>query len=50
MLASRGAPVLALRRLSIGGLELGNALAPGGWRELDAADIEKLFGQDALEN
>ena len=50
MLASRGAPVLALRRLSIGGLELGDRLSPGGWRELEAADIEKLFGQDALEN
>ena len=50
MLASRGAPVLELRRLSIGGLELGETLSPGGWRELDAADIEKLFGQDALEN
>ena len=50
MLASRGAPVTALRRLSIGGLELGETLSPGGWRELDAADIEKLFGQDALEN
>ncbi len=50
MLASRGAPVLELRRLSIGGLALGETLSPGGWRELDAADIEKLFGQDALEN
>ena len=50
MLASRGAPVTALRRLSIGGLALGDELSPGGWRELDAADIEKLFGQDALEN
>ena len=50
MLASRGAPVTQLRRLSIGGLELGDELPPGGWRELDAADIARLFGQDALEN
>ena len=50
MLASRGAPVKELRRLSIGALELGDTLPPGGWRELEAADIDKLFGQDALEN
>ena len=34
----------------IGGLVLGNELTPGGWRELEATDIAKLFGQDALEN
>ena len=50
MLASRGAPVKALRRLSIGGLELGTSLPSGGWRELEKADLDKLFGQDALEN
>ena len=50
MLASRGAPVLELRRLSIGGLALDNRLEPGGWRELEEADIAKLFRQDALEN
>ena len=50
MLASRGAPVKQLRRLSIGGLVLGNELTAGSWRELEAADIAKLFGQDALEN
>ena len=50
MLASRGAPVKELRRLSIGGLVLGNELTAGSWRELEAADIAKLFGQDALEN
>lgn len=43
MLASRGAPVLELRRLSIGGLALDDALEPGGWRELEEADIVKLF-------
>ena len=50
MLASRGAPVKQLRRLSIGGLVLGNKLTAGSWREMEAADIAKLFGQDALEN
>ena len=50
MLASRVAPVKELRRLSIGGLVLGNELTAGSWRELEAADIAKLFGQDALEN
>lgn len=50
MLASRGTPVKELRRLSIGGLVLGNELTAGSWRELEAADIAKLFGQDALEN
>ena len=43
MLASRGKPVLALRRLSIGGLELGEALGPGGFRELDEQDLCTLF-------
>ncbi len=50
MLASRGAPVKELRRLAIGGLVLGDTLPPGGWRELEEADIDRLFGQDALEN
>lgn len=43
MLASRGKPVLTLRRLSIGGLILGDALGPGGWRELDEKDLCTLF-------
>ena len=43
MLASRGKPVLTLRRLSIGGLILGDALDPGGWRELDEKDLCTLF-------
>lgn len=50
MLASRGAPVLRLRRLAIGGLSLGDELGPGGFRELEEADISALFGQDALEH
>lgn len=50
MLASRGAPVKQLRRLSIGELQLEEDLGPGGWRALEEEDIAKLFGQDALEN
>ena len=43
MLASRGKPVLVLKRLSIGGLALGETLAPGGFRELDEKDLCTLF-------
>lgn len=50
MLASRGAPVLELRRLAIGGLELGDTLRPGAYRELDENDLCRLFRQDTLEN
>jgi len=44
MLASRGTPVIELRRLSIGELELGEELGPGGWRELDKNDLCKVLG------
>ena len=43
MLASRGKPVLVLRRLSIGGLSLGEELGPGGFRELGENDLCTLF-------
>lgn len=43
MLASRGTPVLTLRRLSIGGLSLDKNLASGGFRELDQREIELIF-------
>lgn len=43
MLASRGKPVLSLRRLSIGGLELDETLGPGGIRELDQQDLCTVF-------
>lgn len=49
MLASRGAPVLELRRLAVGGLELDEKLGPGGFRELNEAELDRLFGQDALK-
>ena len=43
MLASRGAPVLELRRLSVGGLVLGENLGPGGLRELFPGDLCRVF-------
>jgi 16S rRNA pseudouridine516 synthase len=44
MLASRGAPVVYLKRLQIGALKLDPALAPGQWREMtdeEAAWLEQ---------
>ncbi len=43
MLASRGKPVIRLRRLSVGGLELDESLGPGGFRELDPSDLCKVL-------
>ena len=43
MLASRGKPVLELRRLSIGGLSLDGSLKEGEYRELDEADLCRVF-------
>ena len=43
MFASRGKPVLTLRRLSIGGLVLGDDLGAGNWRELSEQDLCTLF-------
>ncbi len=42
MLAARGKPVLALKRLSMGPLQLDEALAPGEWRYLNADEVAKL--------
>ena len=50
MLASRGKPVLALRRIAVGGLYLDDALGPGDLRELDERDLCKLFSMDLGEN
>lgn len=50
MLASRGKPVLSLRRLSIGELVLEEGLGPGGLRELGEEDLCKLFSADFGEN
>ena len=43
MLAARGKPVLELRRLAVGGLELDPALGPGGFRELTNEDLCRVF-------
>ena len=43
MLASRGKPVLKLRRLSVGQLEIGESLGSGGFRELDENDLCKVL-------
>ena len=50
MLASRGKPVIALRRLAIGNLSLDESLGPGGLHELDETDLCKLFTMDFGEN
>lgn len=43
MLAARGKPVRKLRRLSIGSLELDEALGPGGFRELSEDELCTVF-------
>lgn len=50
MLASRGKPVLELRRLSIGGLMLDETLGSGGWRELQQSDLCRLFSASSMAN
>ena len=42
-LASRGLPVLELRRLSIGALQLDESLGLGGWKELTQEDLCRVF-------
>lgn len=43
MLASRGKPVLSLRRLSIGALSLDAGMPPGSFRELTQEDLCRVF-------
>ncbi len=43
MLASRGKPVLKLKRLSIGGLSLDENMREGDFRELDQSDLNLVF-------
>lgn len=43
MLASRGAPVTALRRLSVGSLQIDENLGPGGFRELSEEEKNAVF-------
>lgn len=42
MLAARGKPVLELKRLSMGPLELDEKLRPGQWRYLETDEVETL--------
>lgn len=44
MIASRGAHVVSLHRLSIGGLVLDSSLKPGCYRALNALEMEQIFG------
>ena len=46
MLASRGAPVVYLKREKIGALSLDPALEPGQWREMTEEEAA-LLEQDA---
>lgn len=46
MLAARGKPVLELRRLSMGTLNLDETLGAGGWRELNASEVDALRRND----
>ena len=48
MLAARGKPVVHLRRLSVGALELGESLEPGGIRELSQEDLCKVLSAFAI--
>lgn len=50
MLASRGKPVRALRRLSVGELALGEELGPGGFRELEKSDLCKVLREYGTGN
>ena len=45
MFAARGKHVIALHRLSVGGLKVDESLAPGQFRELRPEEIEEIFKQ-----
>ncbi|MGI5979532.1 MAG: pseudouridine synthase [Oscillospiraceae bacterium] len=49
MLAARGAHVLTLKRISMGGLELDPKLGPGEWRELSSAEKDLLIKKVVTE-
>ena len=50
MLAACGKPVKHLRRLSVGALELGESLEPGGIRELGQEDLCKVLRDFVIGN
>lgn len=45
MLAARGKPVVYLKRLSMGGVELDKTLSPGQWRPLTKKELALLQGR-----
>ncbi|MDR3050511.1 MAG: rRNA pseudouridine synthase [Oscillospiraceae bacterium] len=49
MFAARGRAVTCLQRLAIGPLRLDETLAPGAWRELNAAEARALYAAAGLE-
>lgn len=49
MLASRGAPVVYLKRLQIGALKLDPALEPGQWREMTDEEVALLEKSEEAE-
>ncbi|MBY6186483.1 16S rRNA pseudouridine(516) synthase RsuA [Marinobacter hydrocarbonoclasticus] len=44
MFAALGNKVVGLHREAIGGIELGDELAPGEWRELSEAEVQSVYG------
>lgn len=48
MLAARGKPVVALRRLAVGDLELDESLGAGGFRELSEVDLCKVLKTEGI--
>lgn len=46
MLASRGTPVIKLKRISIGGLKLNESLKPGEYQEIDENEIKILVNKN----
>ena len=47
MMACLGKPVTALKRVSMGGVALDPALAPGQWRALTLEEVERLRGKNS---
>ena len=45
MLAARGKPVVYLKRVRFGPLELDESLPRGAWRPLSEGELESIFGQ-----
>ncbi len=50
MLATRGKPVLYLKRLSMGSLTLDKALEPGAWRPLAQEEVARLWSNSTKKS